>query len=197
MNRLNRTLITLSLLLWGQQAFAVPIAWNLEDVTFSDGGTLNGSFMFDSETDSLTNWSILSSGGDILNFPEFTYDTSNSIIAIVDAPSWYNSTPAGPEGTFYFSSRNTPNEFNRYRDLLITPTELLDGSLTSVSLKLFGGIGTNGGEECYYCSPFRGITGGNFVMASVPEPSSIVLFGLGLITLLSMKKGQRKDKLTV
>lgn len=57
-------------------AWAVPLTWTISG-TFDDGGTLNGSFVYDADTDMVSNWNLMVAGGDTA-LPTFTYTPSNS-----------------------------------------------------------------------------------------------------------------------
>lgn len=168
------------LLLFIPQAHATPISWSFQDALFDDGGAINGSILYDSDTSSFLDWDISVTGGDLLTFPEFTYNNLTSSSSVI--------LSGDPEGIFLFSDL-IPN-----RQLRITATELLDGSLASVALAPGGGFGTLGGEECFNCSPFRLITGGSLLMASVPEPPVLLLMAMGGGIFLSLRKlGARRS----
>jgi hypothetical protein len=53
--------IALSLLGFSQRASATPLTWNLLGVTFDDGGTATGSFVFDADTGTFSAISIVTS----------------------------------------------------------------------------------------------------------------------------------------
>src|SRR5689334_13211018 len=48
------------------RAQAMPILWSLSDVTFSDGGTASGSFVFDVDTGIITDLDVTTTGGSVL-----------------------------------------------------------------------------------------------------------------------------------
>lgn len=144
---------------------ASPITWQLQDVTFDDGGIATGSLTYDYNINSILDWNITTSGGDETLFPTVTYDDTTSSSDILSG-----------SGTFLFSLLGDTN-----RQLRITPVAALDGSSASVDVQLGAGAGTIGGEECYNCSPYRQITGGSFVSrTSVPEAPGLLLLGIGL-----------------
>lgn len=146
---------------------ATPLTWQLQDVTFDDGGIATGFLTFDYNVNSILDWNITTSGGDETVFPSVTYNDTTSSSDILSG-----------SGTFLFSLLSDTS-----RQLRITPVSALDGSSASVDLQLGGGVGTIGGEECYNCSPYREITGGSFVLASVPEAPALLLLGIGLLGL--------------
>ena len=174
---------------WGQQVFAVPITWNIVGGTFSDGGTFSGTFTYDYDNTnlvgSITDWNIVVTGGDTTIFPDFTYDSNNGTAKRFLSIAASN---AGLEPMLWFESDVT-NQFRRTRELRITPLASLDGSLSTVGITPASLIPTNlvssGAEECFQCSPFRSVTGGNFVMATIPEPSTVALLGFGLLGIVS------------
>jgi hypothetical protein len=47
--------------------------------TFADGGTLNGSFVFDADTVVATDWSLSVAGGNTATFAPFTYTPLDSV----------------------------------------------------------------------------------------------------------------------
>ncbi|WP_194852315.1 BspA family leucine-rich repeat surface protein [Nonlabens antarcticus] len=51
--------------------------WELNNITFEDGGTVSGRFEYDPATNRVIDWSLTVTGG---NLPSFTYTTSNSYL---------------------------------------------------------------------------------------------------------------------
>jgi len=62
----------------GSEAFADPVTWTITGGTFTDGGTLTGSFVFDADTVTFSQVNLTVSGGNTTAFPAFTYTDSNS-----------------------------------------------------------------------------------------------------------------------
>src|SRR5437879_3043517 len=65
-----------------QAAHAGPIQWDLRNVTFGDGATATGFFVWDADASQgaqLLNFDINVNGGNISSFPEFEYTLFNSI----------------------------------------------------------------------------------------------------------------------
>ncbi|MDP6436812.1 MAG: hypothetical protein QF803_01515 [Gammaproteobacteria bacterium] len=56
-------LVGVFLLLTVGSAHAIPRAWILEDVVFDDGTTATGSFVYDADTDTLSDISIVTQNG--------------------------------------------------------------------------------------------------------------------------------------
>ena len=78
--------ILLMLVPYSRNTLASIEHWVLSDVKLSDGGVVTGSFDFDptkvespSTQEALLNWSITVSGGNNNIFPEFSWDTANSL----------------------------------------------------------------------------------------------------------------------
>lgn len=152
-NLLFRTLVFLVLTAAG--ASCNPITWTLSNVTFNDGGTLNGTFVFDADTGTVSNWNFTASSGSTLG--AFTWNSSVSSGSYVAGG---DVTCAGP--CLEFSS------FATFPDCCGTNvSRILDLGFLS-ALTDSGGVVTlntnnsnnNAGHECINCAPFRLVTGG-------------------------------------
>ncbi len=66
-------LLTFSL---AQSAHAIPIQWTLSGITFSDGGTAAGSFVYDADTNVYSSIDITTTAGSVL--PGATYVVDNN-----------------------------------------------------------------------------------------------------------------------
>ena len=55
-----------------------PISWTLSGVTFNDGGSASGSFLYDANTDMFTNWNVSVTAGSALG--AFSYTPADSVV---------------------------------------------------------------------------------------------------------------------
>jgi len=145
-------------------ANAAPIKWTVSGL-FDDGGTLSGSFTVETDTNSMVDWSIVTTSGSTL--PGFTYDMSSS-------------------GFFGFNVFATnPNSVVLYRiDPFAQPYIQLGftSSLFTPGTISLDTTGFDAGSwECNNCDPSRFLTSGT--ATSVPEPGTLALLGLGLAGL--------------
>ncbi len=150
-------------------AFAGPTDWRLAGVTFDDGTTMSGSFVYDASTDTLDSYSISVNSGTLSSF---TYNSADS--------SQYGTTigTGGYSGTSNDELFLLDNDFSRYLQLDFA-SALTDAGGTS--LLLTGGPLSDNGQaslECDNCTNIRYVTAGE--VTTVPEPASIALFGIAL-----------------
>jgi hypothetical protein len=157
--------------------FASTVMWNLNDVTFSDAATASGSFSFDADTNTLSNWDISVTSG-VLS--AFTYTPSDST-----AGSHFQE--AGYQDELLFMANGST------RQLRMTPLSALTDSGVTVPINLNTFGGGSGSVECFNCSPYREIVSGSFVTA-IPEPRPLVLLGIGLasVSLFARKLWARR-----
>ncbi len=129
-------------------AFAIPVTWTLSGVTFSDGGTASGSFVFDADTNTLSNWNVSVAGGNTTTFPPATYSTaSSSALYFSGAP-----TIVGAQFTLNGSSRQ----------IRLPGVTALSNAGGTVALN----IGSPAAAECFNCGPARAYTAGNLIGGS-------------------------------
>lgn len=166
--------------------FGASVTWYLNNVTFNDDATASGSFAWDADSQTLSNWNISTTAGVL---PSFTY------------------TPADSSGGNYFQVSGYQNEFlfmvnGSTRQLRMTPIAALSdaGGIVDVDLNTWGGGA--GSLECNNCNPYRKIVSGSFqttAVSSVPEPGSLGLLGLslaafGIIRAKLANRFTRKDE---
>lgn len=173
--------IAACLALWGAAtADAAPLRWVLSGVTFADGGIATGSFFFDADTSTVSNWNVSVSGGNTGTFPPFTYDVGSSDVNVFNA--------GNPGDTINFSAGMAPS-----RDLRLTPVADLTNAGGSVALDLTTMNAMEGNLECFNCSPSRFITAGALVQvqAAVAAPLLDLRGLLALMAVLSAHAWRR------
>lgn len=123
---------------------AVPVLWTFNGATFNDGGTATGSFVYDADTDTLSNWSVSVAGGNTGSFPAFTYDTTNATGSI-------SGQGATLTGVLLEAAGN-----RQLRTASVSPLTNAGGTVAIDTSNLYQG-------ECFNCSPYRPYTAGTLV----------------------------------
>jgi hypothetical protein len=149
-------------------ASADQVTWNLVNVTFSDRGTASGSFVFDANTNTVSSVNITTTAG--TSFVGATY-TGEDPGFLPDATAMDVVT-----NPLLSDLTGTPDLFMSFQSALTD----LGGTIALL---------TNGGESmcinpgCTLAGPkLRALATGE-VVSSVPEPSSILLLGMGMFAL--------------
>lgn len=148
-------------------ASADGITWDLSGVTFDDGGTASGSFVYDALTNTYSSIDIITAGGSA--FGGATYTSLSGV----------------------FGSSSTGMLLGASGDLTNTALLFLifgaDLTGSGGTVPLTGvGEGTCDNSDCSASTLLRSITAGDVVATvSTPEPSALSLLGLGLATLLA------------
>lgn len=160
-------------------ACANQITWTLEGVTFTDGGTASGSFVFDANLDAYSSINIVTTNGSVFTGSDYTF------------PDPANAPFTGPSELFMVTS-NAAN---------LTGTPFLDFIWTSNLTNAGGtdGFSTSGESSCTSptCSSIdqtnvRLINGGSITSATVPEPASFLLLGSALAAVGLRHRGRRQ-----
>src|SRR5258706_1162118 len=124
---------------------AGDVSWSMVSATFSDGGTVTGTFIYNPDTGSMRTWNLSTSGGNTVTFPAFTYTPANSSFSFLGGALIF-------QGPFNSALNPFPNGF---RELRIGPfSSPLDdtGGNRDLPADNFGNL------ECYNWLPARTVT---------------------------------------
>ncbi|MCX7099612.1 MAG: hypothetical protein NTV43_17095 [Methylococcales bacterium] len=153
----------------GWPAQASIIEWTLNNVTFSDGGTASGSFIWNSSTNAISTWTIQVSGG------------STDFLAISYTPF----QPSGTGGTLFgnnagvtfslFDSHAPAYASSSLRYLVLAMVAPLNAHGGSLAMATLAGGFPSQGFECFNCNPGRSVTSGEIEGVPVPIPPPIWL----------------------
>ena len=159
-------LLLLALLSLPSIASADSILWTLTGVTFSDGATASGSFMFNGTT--FTSIDITTSVGN-------TYMTISPVFMSSDTTLWLGSTG---------DLTGTPLLALLFNGPLENTGGTVTDSLTTGDMA--GGEGSCNDSTCSDPGEDRSITGGGATSTvGVPEPSALSLLCVALAALLA------------
>ena len=158
------------------QSHAAPLTWHLQGVTFADGGTASGSFVFDADSTAYSNINMVTTAGSSL--PGATYSIlyvafPNALIALQTA-----GAPQGSTALQFLFASNLTNA----------------GGTVNIHLSSNGFEGTcDASQIC--ASNFRLVTAGAVTAANaVPEPATAALLPAALLALAISRRmtGQRR-----
>jgi hypothetical protein len=138
--------------------------WTLQGVTFTDGGTASGSFVYDVSTNTYSNINIATTAGSILTGA--TYQFVNVHTSNASGVGFLTSAALDQTGdsglALFFSSP-------------------LNGSGGTATIRAISGEGTCGNPTCVTFTPLRNVNAGN---VSAPEPLSMLFFLSGLAAVV-------------
>jgi hypothetical protein len=157
-------------------ASASPVTWDLSGVTFASGGSASGSFVYDALTNTYSSINIIVSGA-AFGFGDGTYTIldpgfGSSGIEIVTVP--------GAVGNFSGTSVLA----------LDFASSLTDAGGTIALVPGVHGIQQCLDAACIVSFTVEAVSAGSVTtsLTSVPEPSSLLLLGSGLLGLMSRRK---------
>jgi PEP-CTERM motif len=159
-------------------AHAGAIQWTLQNVTFDDGGTASGTFFYDADTNTYSNIDIVTTAGlpaDSFTGTVYLFLNPNAVVS--GASSLGAVTASLADGSPYLGLSFFPSVLTDAGGTIALSTSS-GGEASCIS----GCLGTE--------APNRFFTGGDVFSpgASTPEPSSMLLFGLGLASLPCLRR---------
>lgn len=165
--------VLLVLLLIPSIASADGITWNLTGVTFADGGTASGSFVYDAVTNTVSSIDIVTTVGTVFGGTTYTALNPGFLPLPDDIVVVPNSSLSNFTGTFVL-------------DLSLAAPLTNAGGI--VSMAGLGGEFTCADAGCTApnLDTYRLMTAGEVV--ATPEPSALLLLGAGLGVLLIAAK---------
>jgi hypothetical protein len=159
-------------------AYALPMTWNLNGVTLQDSTTLSGSFTYDPDTSTVTNFNLVTQSAG--SFVAKTYDSS--------AGHTVSATSAS-DFTFYPHSSTPYTYVLRIR---------FAQPLSSAGGNILISTGGYASYECLNCAPVREITSGS-VNATPPTPAAIptlgewaMIFMASLMAIFAIRRMRRQ-----
>ena len=161
---------------------AAPVLWTLSGVTFDDGGTASGSFLFDADT---------------LQFSAIDIVTSDGVVLV---------------GTIYgFDHPGFPNDPNRLLVVDTLPravgihamhlalaSPMTDaGGVIPLGVPPVGSRGIEGlcvTAGCFGVDPFRTPIAGELEGTVVPDPGTLLLVSIGLAAAAKRRRPSRQTR---
>jgi len=162
---LKAAAIGLALFLTASISNAVPIQWTLSGVTFNDGNTASGSFIFDATASTFSSLLISTTSG-------FTYATKE----LSAVPFGVNAS--GIELVDGFVAGDNVGKSIMNLDFLSALTDA--GGVIGLLTGFPSFEGQCIAADCSSGRVFRTVTSGSVVGVAIPEPSVLVLLMLGL-----------------
>ena len=169
---LTRSWVILWALLCAGSASAVPITWSLQGVRFSDGGAASGSFVYDATVNLYSSINIVTTTGSVRTGAIYLFVNPNAFISTAINLAAVTKNSGDLTGTPWFDS------------LFLAPLTNAGGTV-GIDTMHGGGEASCAPPNCIGTTePNRSFAAG--AVTSAPEPSTILLFALGLGVLPSL-----------
>jgi len=139
-------------------AWAASVSWTITGGTFTDGGTLTGTFVYDAVAQSFGTYTLSVAGGSTAQFPAFTYTNANSAAIPFGSAAGHN--------VYQISVTGDPN----HRQLILGFNPNLTNDGGSVSLFVSAGNAT---ELNNSFANARDVSGGTALGTVVPQPPPV------------------------
>lgn len=154
---------------------AAPKTWTISG-TFTDGGTVNGTFVFDPDTNTFGAFNITVSGGNTSVFFPFTWTPTN---AVAEGPF----TGEASQIAFVSNAAYPAYANNEPYVLQFVPTTPLTDAGGAVSINTSSGYSGN----CFDCNPYRAFASASIsgpvsspTPPATPAPPTLLLIMMGL-----------------
>ena len=145
-------------------ASATPMAFTLQNVTFTDGGSATGSFVYDPVSGTLISFDVTTTADASLSLPAFTFDPTSSATFGISSTGFQLISHAS------FPDPKAPQPEHLVLALVFDSPLTASGSPIAIDAS---------SHECLDCNPVRFVSSGSVV--ATPEPCSLALLGSGCL----------------
>jgi hypothetical protein len=120
-------------------AHAVPVQWTFSGVTFTDGGTANGSFVYDADTNVYSSVNITTTAGTL--FPGAVYtDESPGFTSTASVALFVTAAPQPLTGTPAFAPAFAAPLTNAGGTVTLAPAALREGTCNNATCSVGTGL---------------------------------------------------------